>query len=111
MVILDAVYNHSGEVENFLRQFAPTRSMLSVRTLRGATITFREPAVRHFYCENACSWLVAYDFDGLRFDALHEIATGARYLFPGELAGTARAGKPGAAWCWRSYAQRELADP
>ena len=96
VMILDVVYNHFGDVQNCIPQFAPEWFDPETRTPWGAAINFREPAVRQFYYENACSWLVDYDFDGLRFDAVHEIATEARDLFLGELARTARTAKPGA---------------
>ena len=95
-LILDVVYNHFGSVWNFVPDYAPEWFDAEIRTPWGPAVNFREPMVRQFYYENACYWLSDYDFDGLRLDAVHEIATDARDLFLGELARTARADKPGA---------------
>ena len=46
-----------------------------VETPWGPGINFDKPMVRQFYYENAAMWLTEYDFDGLRFDAIHEIKT------------------------------------
>jgi malto-oligosyltrehalose trehalohydrolase len=95
-VILDVVYNHFGSVCNFIPQYAPEWFDPQIQTPWGPAVDVRQPMVRQFYYENACYWLREYDFDGLRFDAVHEIATEARDLFLGELARTARADKPDA---------------
>ena len=39
----------------------------------GAAIDFTRPEVRDYFCQNALYWLQEYRFDGLRFDAVHEI--------------------------------------
>ncbi len=39
----------------------------------GAAINFSQPKVREFFTENALYWLLEYRFDGLRFDAVHQI--------------------------------------
>jgi malto-oligosyltrehalose trehalohydrolase len=96
-MILDVVYNHFGSVYNYIPHYAPEWFDTEIRTPWGPAVDFRQPMVRRFYYENACWWLTQYDFDGLRFDAVHEIATEARDLFLGELAAAARADKPGAA--------------
>jgi malto-oligosyltrehalose trehalohydrolase len=49
--------------------------------------------VRQFYYENAAMWLSEYDFDGLRFDSVHEIKTERRDEFLGDLAKVSRAAK------------------
>jgi maltooligosyltrehalose trehalohydrolase len=93
-MVLDVVYNHFGEVDNFLADYAPEWFAESVATPWGPGIDFTEPMVRQFYYENAVMWLSEFDFDGLRFDAVHEMKTEARDLFLGELAEVCRAIKP-----------------
>ena len=92
-MILDVVYNHFGEVDNFVEQYAPEWFDPKVKTPWGPGINFNEPMVRQFYFENARMWLTEYDFDGLRFDSVHEMKTKRRDEFLGELAKSARAAK------------------
>jgi len=96
-MILDVVYNHFGGTDNFIAHYAPTWFREDIDTPWGPAINFDEPMVRRFYYENAVMWLSDYDFDGLRFDSVHEIKTDSRQRFLGVLAATARAAKPGAA--------------
>lgn len=93
-MILDVVYNHFGETHNFVQDYAPQWFSDDVTTPWGPGINFDEPMVRQFYYENAVMWLSEYDFDGLRFDSVHEIKTDSRELFLGELAEAAKAAKP-----------------
>jgi malto-oligosyltrehalose trehalohydrolase len=93
-VIADVVYNHFGPVYNYVPRYAPEWLDADVRTPWGPAIDFRHAMVRQFYYEHASWWLQEYDFDGLRFDAIHEITTDARDLFLGELARACRAIKP-----------------
>jgi len=95
-VILDVVYNHFGEVDNFIEKYAPEWFDKDIETPWGPGIDFTQPMVRQFYYENACMWLVEFDFDGLRFDSVHEIKTEAREQFLTELAAAARREKPAA---------------
>jgi len=92
-MILDVVYNHFGEVDNFIPHYAPQWFRDDIETPWGPGINFDEPMVRQFYYENAVMWLTEYDFDGLRFDSVHEIKTDSRERFLGELAAAARAAK------------------
>jgi maltooligosyltrehalose trehalohydrolase len=96
-MILDVVYNHFGETHNFVQDYAPEWFSDDVSTPWGPGINFNEPLVRQFYYENAVMWLSEYDFDGLRFDSVHEIKTESRELFLGELAEAAKSAKPHAA--------------
>lgn len=96
-MILDVVYNHFCEVDNFIPHYAPQWFRDDVATPWGPGINFDEPMVRRFYYENAGMWLSEYDFDGLRFDSVHEVKTASRERFLGELAANARAAKPHAA--------------
>ena len=95
-IVLDVVYNHFGNIENDLPRYAPEFFTTDIKTPWGAAIDVRQPLVRQFFYENACMWLSEYDLDGLRFDAIHEIATEDRDLFLGELAKACREVKPGA---------------
>ena len=92
-IILDVVYNHFGEVANAIPSYAPEWFDHDIKTPWGSGIDLRQPMVRRFYYENACWWLTEYDVDGLRFDAIHEMATDARDRFLGELARTCREAK------------------
>jgi maltooligosyltrehalose trehalohydrolase len=93
-MVLDVVYNHFGEYHNFLPHYAPEWFDERQETPWGPGIDFSQPMVRQFYYENARMWLTEYDFDGLRFDSVHEIKSDGRDLFLGELSKTARAAKP-----------------
>ncbi len=74
MVILDVVYNHFGPEGNALPQVAPEFFDPRRQTPWGAAIDYTRPAVRSFFLDNALAWLCEYRLDGLRLDAVHEIA-------------------------------------
>lgn len=93
-MVLDVVYNHFGDTDNFVSGYAPEWFSEDDETPWGPAINFNEEMVRRFYYENAAMWLSEYDFDGLRFDSVHEIKTESRDRFLGELAATAKAAKP-----------------
>jgi malto-oligosyltrehalose trehalohydrolase len=95
-MVLDVVYNHFGSVDNFAADYVPEWFDQKVETPWGAGIDFNQEMVRKFYYENAVMWLVEFGFDGLRFDAIHEIKSEARDRFLGELAQAARTAKPDA---------------
>lgn len=95
-VILDVVYNHFGAIDNFIEHYAPEWFDREVETPWGPGIDLTQAMVRQFYYENACMWLKEFDFDGLRFDSVHELKTEARELFLKELSRTARKDKPNA---------------
>lgn len=96
-MILDVVYNHFGDSQNYLPQYAAPFFSEAITTPWGPGVNFDEPMVRQFYYENAVMWLSEYDFDGLRLDSVHEIKTGSRDRFLGELASAAKTAKPHAA--------------
>jgi maltooligosyltrehalose trehalohydrolase len=73
MVMLDVVYNHFGPDGNFLHAYAQSFFHEEVQTPWGAAIDFSQPAVSAFFLHNALYWLREYRFDGLRFDAVHQI--------------------------------------
>ena len=92
-MVLDVVYNHFGETDNFVQQYAPEWFNDNVQTPWGPGVDFNQPMVRQFYYENACMWLSEFDFDGLRFDAVHEMRAERRDQFLGDLSKTARSVK------------------
>ncbi len=77
MVLLDVVYNHFGPEGNYLSIYAPPFFDPRRQTPWGAAINFDGEAsrwVRQFFIENALYWLREFNFDGLRFDAVHAIS-------------------------------------
>lgn len=74
MVFLDVVYNHFGPAGNYLAAYAGPFFREDIITPWGAAIDFRQPQVRQFFIDNALLWLLEYQFDGLRFDAVHAIS-------------------------------------
>lgn len=92
-LILDVVYNHFGDFDNFIQRYAPEWFDDEVETPWGPGIDFTHEMVRQFYYENARMWLDELDFDGLRFDSVHEMKTAARSVFLKGLAKSARAVK------------------
>src|SRR5487761_1175617 len=72
-VFLDVVYNHFGPEGNYLGLYAPGFFTERHKTPWGAAIDFAAEPVRRFYVENALYWLEEFNFDGLRFDAVHAI--------------------------------------
>ena len=74
MVFLDVVYNHFGPEGNYLSVYAGRFFDQTRHTPWGAAIDFAgETLVRQFFVDNALYWLEEYQFDGLRFDAVHAI--------------------------------------
>ncbi|MBJ3784682.1 alpha-amylase family glycosyl hydrolase [Devosia sediminis] len=92
-VILDVVYNHFGQFDNFIEKVSPEWFDDSVETPWGKGVDFTRDMVRQFYYENARMWLTECDVDGLRFDSIHEMKTEARDLFLEEMAKTCRTAK------------------
>lgn len=95
-MILDVVYNHFGPEGNFLHAYASPFFTDRVSTPWGAAIDLAHPEVRAFFIENASMWLTDYDFDGLRFDAVHAFEPQGADIFMPELAKALRAVKPNA---------------
>jgi len=95
-LVLDVVYNHFGDTHNFVADYAPGWFDSEVKTPWGPGVNFDNPQVRRFYCENAAMWLSEYDFDGLRFDSVHEMKSDGSDRFLAELAETAKRIKPNA---------------
>jgi maltooligosyltrehalose trehalohydrolase len=75
-IFLDVVYNHFGPEGNYLSAIAPDFFTDRHRTPWGAAIDFSGPnraPIREFFINNAIYWLEEFQFDGLRFDAVHAI--------------------------------------
>jgi maltooligosyltrehalose trehalohydrolase len=73
MMFLDVVYNHFGPDGNYLGAYAKPFFRSDIDTPWGQAIDFRQPQVSDFFIENALYWLHEFRFDGLRFDAVHQI--------------------------------------
>lgn len=76
MVFADVVYNHFGPEGNYLHAYAKSFFTEKHNTPWGAAINFDDEGsavVRQFYVCNALYWLTEFNFDGIRFDAVHAI--------------------------------------
>jgi maltooligosyltrehalose trehalohydrolase len=74
-VLLDVVYNHFGPDGHYLPAYAPIFNENRV-TPWGAAVNFDgdgSPTVRRMIVDNALYWLVEFNLDGLRLDAVHAI--------------------------------------
>jgi malto-oligosyltrehalose trehalohydrolase len=90
MVLLDVVYNHFGPAGNYLHAYAPDFFDARRSTPWGAAVAYERDAVRAFYVDNAVYWLDEYRLDGLRFDAIDQIADGSDPHILEEIAATVR---------------------
>jgi malto-oligosyltrehalose trehalohydrolase len=94
-VFLDVVYNHFGPEGNYLHAFAEPFFTERHHTPWGAAVNVdaaNADVVREFFVQNSLYWLREYRFDGLRYDAVHEIKDDAPRPFLDELAARVRAG-------------------
>ena len=97
-VFLDVVYNHFGPEGNYLHCYAPAFFDARRQTPWGAAIDYAAPAneaVRDYAIENVCYWLCEYRFDGVRLDAVDEIAGDATRALLDELSQRARRARAG----------------
>ncbi len=95
MMFLDVVYNHFGPDGNYLHAYADRFFTDRHHTAWGAAINFDGPdsrPVRDFFIHNALYWLDEFQFDGLRFDAVHAIIDDSSPHILVELADTVRRG-------------------
>ena len=96
-VFLDVVYNHFGPKGNYLQVYAPLMNA-EHQTPWGPAVNFDaegSSVIRDYVFANARYWLNEYRFDGLRFDAVHEIRDyGPRHMLQ-DLAETIRASTDG----------------
>ncbi len=91
MVFLDVVYNHFGPDGNYLYCYAKSKFFEHRHiTPWGDAINFENRHVRNFFVQNTIYWLEEYRFDGLRFDAVHEIKDDSRVHILREIAERAR---------------------
>jgi len=77
MMFLDVVYNHFGPECNYLRAYSPEFFTDRHRTPWGEAVNFDQlgsKVVREYFIQNVLYWLIEYHFDGLRFDAVDQIA-------------------------------------
>ncbi|GLK72507.1 malto-oligosyltrehalose trehalohydrolase [Ancylobacter dichloromethanicus] len=95
-MMLDVVYNHFGPSGNYLPLYARSFFREDVDTPWGPAIDLENEAVRAFFTENAAYWLSEFGFDGLRFDAVHALATKGAETFLREMAAACRAVRPDA---------------
>lgn len=93
MVLLDVVYNHLGPEGNYLGLYAPD-FFAATQTGWGAAINFAARPVRDFFIENALYWVLEFNIDGLRLDAVHAIHDESRPHIVDELAAHVRSAVP-----------------
>ena len=71
-VLLDIVWNHFSNTDNFLWNYDGTQQWFDtpeVETPWGSQADFDKPAVRDYYADAALYWLQEYKLDGFRMDA------------------------------------------
>jgi malto-oligosyltrehalose trehalohydrolase len=90
MVILDLVMNHFGPEGAYIHHSSPDFFDVDRSTPWGPAIDFSQPAVRGFWTDCALHWLVEYQFDGLRLDAVHQIQGPGADGFMSDLATTVK---------------------
>ncbi|MCK0195805.1 malto-oligosyltrehalose trehalohydrolase [Ancylobacter sp. 6x-1] len=95
-MMLDVVYNHFGPAGNYLPLYAPSFFRADIHTPWGPAVDLENEMVRAFFAESATHWLATYGFDGLRFDAVHALATRGVEDFLRELAEACRTVRPDA---------------
>ena len=72
-VVLDIVLNHFGPEGNYLPLLAPDFFHKERMTPWGAGIAYDVDAARRYIVEAPLYWLVEFNLDGLRFDAIDQI--------------------------------------
>ncbi|CAN7580085.1 malto-oligosyltrehalose trehalohydrolase [Devosia sp. LjRoot3] len=96
MVFLDVVYNHFGPHGNYLPAIAPIFTKKH-ESPWGEAINFDGPGaevVRELVVESALYWTTEFNFDGLRFDAVHTMADDAPTHILEVLSARLRASRP-----------------
>lgn len=89
-VLLDVVYNHFGPDGNYLGAYSSRYFDPDIETPWGQAPRFTDPAMRSYALESALYWLGEYRFDGLRFDACHQIHDSSPLHIIGEIREQAR---------------------
>lgn len=95
MVILDLVMNHFGPEGAYMHQAAPRFFDEGRHTPWGAAIDFSQPAVCEYWIQCAEYWVGGFGLDGLRLDAVHQIAGPGADTFMRQFAQRLRAVDPG----------------
>ena len=75
-VILDVVYNHFGNVDHYLGEFAGNFKSTKYQNEWADAINFDgsdAQSVREFFESNTRYWIEEFHFDGYRYDATHAI--------------------------------------
>lgn len=93
-VLLDVVYNHFGPDGNYLGAYSSRYFDPDIVTPWGQAPRFNDPSMRAYVIENALYWLGEFRFDGLRFDACHEIHDASPLHVLAELSEHARLTRP-----------------
>ncbi|RDW12262.1 malto-oligosyltrehalose trehalohydrolase [Paracoccus thiocyanatus] len=110
MVLLDLVMNHFGPDGASLHLTSPEFFDPGRQTPWGAAIDFSQPAVRAYWTECAEYWLAEFRLDGLRLDAVHQIAGPGARQFLADLALRARGAGAGRAIHLITEDERNLPD-
>lgn len=86
-VVLDVVYNHFGPEGNVLPRFGPYLTDEYSTPWGGAVnVSGRHSdSVRRYLIENAVDWIIDFNLDGLRLDAVHAIVDPTARPFVAEL--------------------------
>jgi maltooligosyltrehalose trehalohydrolase len=75
-VILDVVYNHFGNIDNYVREFSDHYRSTRYENEWADAINFdaeNSAGVREFFVANARYWIEEFHLDGFRFDATQAI--------------------------------------
>ncbi|MDO5092304.1 MAG: malto-oligosyltrehalose trehalohydrolase [Propionibacteriaceae bacterium] len=91
-VILDVVHNHQGPEGNYLAQFGPYFTDVH-HTPWGSAVNLDQPCsdeVRAFLLGACRQWLVGFQVDGLRLDAVHELQDDSPTHYLAELSSAVR---------------------
>jgi maltooligosyltrehalose trehalohydrolase len=101
-VILDVVYNHFGNVDNYMGEFSAEYYTKKYSNEWAAAINFdgdHAAAVREFFVANARYWIEEFHLDGYRFDATQAIFDDSKPHILAEIAREAReAAHPRTIW-------------
>lgn len=92
-VILDVVYNHFGNIDNYLGQFSDDYYTNRYQNEWAAAINFEGPTgrpVRNFFVANARYWIEEFHVDGYRFDATQCVYDDSTPYILGEATAAAR---------------------
>ncbi|MBA4015822.1 MAG: malto-oligosyltrehalose trehalohydrolase [Pirellula sp.] len=93
-VILDVVYNHFGNFDNYLSEFSHNYYTDRYKNEWAAALNFEGPAavpVRELFITNARYWIEEYHLDGYRYDATQCVYDQSNPYILGEATDAARA--------------------